>query len=181
MSRNERQTREELIDPNLKLAGWDVLKSKGVIEKNKACIEVVVQGMPKDQSNQSGTGYVDYVLFGDNGKPLAIIEAKRTLVSEEVGMNQARSYAECLEKQYGVWPVIYVTNGYSIKMLDGIYPARKVVGFHKKEELEHLIQKRTMKFLDKTPNTTICGRYSQSDLTLLLLHPFDNIYHILLY
>ena len=174
MSRNEKQSREELIDPNLKLAGWDVLKSKGVIEKNKACIEVVVQGMPKDQSNQSGTGYVDYVLFGDNGKPLAIIEAKRTLVSEEVGMNQARSYAECLEKQYGVWPVIYVTNGYSIKMLDGIYPARKVVGFHKKEELEHLIQKRTMKFLDKTPNTTICGRYYQMDAIKEVLNHFEN-------
>ena len=69
MSRNEKQTREDLIDPNLEIAGWSVLKTKHLIEKNKACIEVKVQGMPKDQNNQSGIGYVDYVLFGDNGKP----------------------------------------------------------------------------------------------------------------
>lgn len=177
MSRNEQKTREELIDPNLKLAGWDVLQTKHIIEKNKACIEVRVQGMPKDSNNQkndSGVGFVDYVLFGDNGKPLAIIEAKRTSRSEEDGENQARNYAKCLEKQYGVWPIIYITNGYSIKMFDGIYPARKVIGFHKKEELEYLIQKRNMKFTDKAPNATICGRYYQIDAIKKVLDNFEN-------
>lgn len=173
MSRNERQTRAELIDPNLRLAGWEVLKTKNLIEKNKACIEIEVKGMPKDLSNKSGTGFVDYVLFGDDCKPLAIIEAKKTLVSEEAGTNQARSYADCLEKKYGVRPVIYVTNGYSIKIIDGIYPTRKVSGFHKKEELEHIIQKRNMKLIDKNPNFNICGRYYQIDAIKEVLEHFD--------
>lgn len=174
MLRNEKQTRNDLIDPNLRLAGWDVLNTKHVIEKNKACIEIKVEGMPKDQNNQTGIGYIDYVLFGDNGLPLAIIEAKKTLVSEEIGLNQARCYARCIEQQYGVYPIIYITNGYSIKMLDGIYPTRKVFGFHKKEELEHLIQKRNTKFLDKTPNSSICGRYYQIDAIKEVLNHFEN-------
>ena len=169
MSRNEQKTREELIDPNLKLAGWDVLQTKHLIEKNKACIEVKVQGMP----NETGIGYVDYVLFGDNGKPLAIIEAKKTSRDETEGEAQAKRYATCLEKQYGVWPIIYVSNGYSIKIIDGVYPARKVVGFHKKEELEYLIQKRNMKFVDKAPNATICGRYYQMDAIKEVLKHFE--------
>ena len=39
MLRNEKQTRSDLIDPNLKLAGWDILNTKHVIEKNKALEE----------------------------------------------------------------------------------------------------------------------------------------------
>ena len=98
MTRNEDRTRKELIDPNLRIAGWDVLTTKNIIEKNKACIEIKVEGMPKDLNNKSGTGFVDYVLFGDDCKPLAIIEAKKTLVSEEVGKHQAELYVDCLEK-----------------------------------------------------------------------------------
>lgn len=163
MPKSEKETRLELIDPALELAGWSVLTDKHIIEKNKACIETPVIGMPKTSENPSGNGFVDYVLFGDDGKPLALVEAKKCVVNEEQGKVQACLYADCLEKQYGVRPVIYYTNGYSIKIIDGVYPPRTVFGFHKKDELEYLIQRRNFSLADKSVNTDICGRYYQKD------------------
>ena len=96
MAKSEKETRLKIIDPKLKRAGWDVLYQKHIIEKNKACIETPVIGMPKTSENPSGNGFVDYVLFGDDGKPLALIEAKKSLVNEEVGRVQACLYAQRL-------------------------------------------------------------------------------------
>lgn len=163
MSRNEKETRLQLIDPALKRAGWKVLNQKYIVEKNKACIETPVYGLPKTTENSSGNGFVDYVLFGDDGKPLALIEAKKSIVNEEKGKVQACLYADALEKQYGVRPIIYYTNGYSIRIIDGLYPARQVFGFHKKEELEYLIQRRNYELVDKTVDANICGRYYQQE------------------
>ena len=163
MPRSEKETRLELIDPALKRAGWAILNNKHLIEKNKACIETPVIGMPKTLENQTGNGFADYVLFGDDGKPLAVIEAKRSVNNEEQGRVQACLYADALEKQYGQRPIIYYTNGYSIKIIDGLYPARQVFGFHKKEELEYLIQRRSFSLDDKEVDATICGRYYQKD------------------
>lgn len=163
MPRNEKETRLQLIDPTLKRAGWKVLNQKYIIEKNKACIETPVYGMPKTSENPSGNGFVDYVLFGDDGKPLALIEAKKSIVNEEMGKVQACLYADALEKQYGQRPVIYYTNGYSIRIIDGVYPPRRVFGFHKKDELEYLIQRRRFDLNDKIVDAAICGRYYQKD------------------
>ena len=96
----EAETRKLYIDLMLKEAGWNVLETKGAIQPSKACIEVEVEGMP----NAEGKGYCDYVLFGSNGLPLAVIEAKRTSVSPVKGKHQAELYAECLEKRYGIKP-----------------------------------------------------------------------------
>ena len=163
MPRNEKDTRIELIDPALRRAGWKVLSDKYIIEKNSACIETPVAGMPKTTENPTGNGFVDYVLFGDDGKPLGLIEAKKSVVNEEQGRVQACLYADCLEKQYGIRPVIYYTNGYSIKVIDGVYPAREIFGFHKKDELEYLIQRRNNTIPDKHPDPNICNRYYQQD------------------
>ena len=163
MPKNEKETRLQLIDPALRRAGWTVLNEKHIIEKNKACIETPVVGMPKTMENPTGNGFVDYVLFGDDGKPLAVVEAKKSIVNEEQGRVQACLYADALEKKYGLRPVVYFTNGYSIKIIDGLYPARQVFGFHKKDELEYLIQRRNYKLEDKTVDATICGRYYQKD------------------
>lgn len=163
MPRNEKDTREQLIDPKLKIAGWKVLNTKHLINKNKACIEVLVTGMPKTSNNPSGKGFVDYVLFGDDGKPMALIEAKKSVVNEEQGKVQACLYADCLEKQYGIRPVIYYTNGYTIKVIDGLYPSREVFGFHKKSEIEYLMQRRILKITNWEPDSNICGRYYQRD------------------
>lgn len=163
MSRNEKETRIELIDPRLLQAGWSIVSDKHIIEPGKVCIETPVTGMPKSIESPFGNGFVDYVLFGDDGRPLAIIEAKKSVSNEEQGSVQAKLYADCLERKYGVRPVIYYTNGYSIKIVDGIYPARIVFGFHKKDELEHIIQKRNYSIIDKDVRSDICDRYYQKD------------------
>ena len=99
---SEAETRKMYIDLMLREAGWDVLSMEGAIQPMKACIEVELQGMP----NTHEVGYADYVLFGGNGKPLAVIEAKRTSVSPIKGKHQAELYADCLENKYGVRTVI---------------------------------------------------------------------------
>lgn len=136
---SEAETRKYFIDIMLEEAGWQVLDTEGVAMPLKAGIEIEVIGMP----NNEGKGYADYVLYGSNGKPLAVVEAKRTTASPEKGKHQAELYADCLEKQYGVRPVIYYTNGYRTQMIDGLgYPPRTVYGYHTAEELELLIQRR---------------------------------------
>lgn len=136
---SEAITRKCLIDYMLNEAKWDILTAKGDIQGGKACIEVKVKGMP----TASGIGYCDYVLFSKGGKPLAVIEAKSTIQNAGKGRKQAIMYADCLEKQYGIRPVIYYTNGYETKVIDGMrYPDRNVISFHSHEDLEYLIQKR---------------------------------------
>jgi len=173
MAISEQRTREKLIDPSLKKAGWDVLHEKGVIEKNKACIETAVTGMPITSESPRGNGFVDYVLFGDDCKPLALVEAKKSAVSEELGRVQACLYADRLEAQYGVRPVIYYTNGYRIMMLDGIHKVRQVFGFHKKEELEYIIQKRNFKLKDIKVRDEICNRDYQKEAINQVMENFN--------
>ncbi len=139
---SEAETRKMYIDLMLKEAGWDILTTEGAVQPLKACIEVEVKGMPNSQE----LGYVDYVLFGGNGKPLAVVEAKRTSVSPIKGKHQAELYADCLEQQYGVRPVIYYTNGFATYIIDGLgYPPRRLYGFHTANDLELMIQQRSRK------------------------------------
>ena len=136
---SEAVTRRYLIDYMLMEAGWEVLEEKGKVLGGKACIEVEVDGMP----TASGKGYADYVLFSRGGKPLAVIEAKATNHAVTEGRHQATLYADCLEKRYGVRPVIYYTNGFTTKVIDGMgYTDRDVISFHSMDDLERLIQKR---------------------------------------
>ena len=136
---SEAVTRRYLIDYMLMEAGWEILEEKGKVQGGKACIEVEVDGMP----TASGKGYADYVLFSRGGKPLAVIEAKATSHAVTEGRHQAMLYADCLEKRYGVRPVIYYTNGFTTKVIDGMgYPDRDVISFHAMDDLERLIQKR---------------------------------------
>ena len=136
---SEAITRKYIIDDMLMEAGWDLLEEKGKVQGGKACIEVEVDGMP----TASGKGYADYVLFSRGGKPLAVIEAKATCRAITEGRHQATLYADCLEKRYGMRPVIYYTNGFTTKVIDGMgYPDRDVISFHSMDDLERLIQKR---------------------------------------
>lgn len=115
--------------------------------------------------NTSGDGFVDYVLWGDNGKPLALVEAKRTRRDPQEGEHQAKLYADCLEQQFGQRPIIFYTNGYTHWLWDDIqYPPRQVQGFFKKAELELLIQRRTTRrsLLTAEIDTAIAGRYYQT-------------------
>ncbi|GMQ56599.1 DEAD/DEAH box helicase family protein [Vallitalea sediminicola] len=149
---SEFKTRKMYIDLEIELNGWVI---------GKDCLEEVeVEGMP----NQAGIGFVDYVLFGDNGKPLAVIEAKKTSVNPRVGQIQAQRYADCLEKQYKVRPVIFYTNGFEYYLWDDAnYPERLVSGIYTKEELEWLHFKRDNKASLKEPaiNDDITNRHYQ--------------------
>ena len=129
---NEAQTRDAFIDLLLHEAGWPLDQ-----ERDR---EYPVTGMP----NNTGEGFVDYVLWGDDGKPLALVEAKRTKRDARVGQQQAKLYADCLEAQFGNRPVIFYTNGYEHWLWDDAsYPPRPVQGFLKKDELMLLHQRRT--------------------------------------
>lgn len=127
---SEFETRKQFIDLDLKIAGWD---STNIRE------EVEVKGMPNTQE----IGHVDYVLYGENGKPLAVVEAKRTSKDAKIGQQQAKLYADCLEKEYAQRPIIYYTNGKEIYMWDDLsYPERKVSGYYTQDELQLLIKRR---------------------------------------
>ena len=128
---SEAETRDYFIDLLLKEAGWALDQ-----ERDR---EFPVTGMP----NEKGEGFVDYVLWGDNGKPLGLVEAKRTKRDARVGQQQAKLYADCLEKQFGQRPIIFYSNGYEHWIWDDQrHPPRSVQGFFKKVELELLIQRR---------------------------------------
>ena len=94
--------------------------------------------------NEEGIGFVDYVLWGADGKPLGLVEAKRTRVDARKGQQQAKLYADCLEARFGQRPVIFYSNGYEHWIWDDTrYPPRQIGGFYKRDELELLIQRRT--------------------------------------
>lgn len=150
---SEAETRDYFIDLLLKEAGWPLDQPRDR--------EFEVSGMP----NAERKGFVDYVLWGDDGKPLALVEAKRTRCDPRVGQQQARLYADCLEKQFGQRPIIFYSNGYEHWIWDDkCYPPRRVQGFYKKAELELLIQRRnTRRSLAKAPiKPEIVERYYQT-------------------
>jgi len=149
---SEAETRRYLIDVDLHRAGWPL--------DRKRDREYEVTGMP----NQQGIGYADYVLWGDDGKPLAVVEAKKTTVDPAVGQQQAKLYADCLEKMHDQRPLIFYTNGYETHLWDDLtYPPRRVAGFYKRDELAHLILRRTQQQPLDVPQVkdAIAGRYYQ--------------------
>ena len=149
---NESTTRGLIIDLALQRAGWPLDQ-----EHDR---EYEVTGMP----SPSGVGYADYVLWGDDGKPLAVVEAKKTTVDPATGRQQAKLYADCLEAMHGRRPIIFYTNGYETHLWDDqTYAPRVVAGFHKKDELASLLHRRAHREpLDVTRvKNAIAGRYYQ--------------------
>lgn len=132
---NEATTRARIIDSLLATAGWNV--ALGDASTDEVGKEVEVQHQP----TASGLGYADYVLWDDNGNPLAVIEAKKTALDPELGRQQAKLYADGLEKMHGLRPVIFYTNGYDIWLWDDAqgYPPRKLFGYYSKDSLQYLV------------------------------------------
>jgi type I restriction enzyme, R subunit len=150
---SEAETRDHFIDLLLKEAGWPLDQ-----ERDR---EFEVAGMP----NQENKGFVDYVLWGDDGKPLGLVEAKRTRRDPRVGQQQAKLYADCLERQFGQRPLIFYSNGYEHWLWDDLnYPPRQVQGFCRKGEIELLIQRRTSRkpLASAEINPVIVERYYQT-------------------
>lgn len=157
----EDNTRKWLIDRDLRMAGWDV--PKGTASNHSVGQEVEVLHQP----TTTGKGYCDYVLWDDNGKPLAVVEAKKTLVDARAGQEQAKQYADALEKQHRQRPMIFFTNGHHIWVWDdaGGYPPRTVYGFYSKDTLQYRIgfQRREKLDLlkDVRPDANIAGYLHQ--------------------
>ncbi|MFC6333317.1 DEAD/DEAH box helicase family protein [Paenibacillus septentrionalis] len=147
-------TRKVYIDVDLKLLGWVI--------GDDAREEVEVHGMP----NREQIGYVDYVLFGRDGLPLAVVEAKRTSVDPKKGVQQAKLYADCLERQYGQRPIIFNTNGFETWVWDDLTsPQRQISGVFSRSDLEKLIKRRShkKKLIDIVIDDKITDRYYQKE------------------
>lgn len=148
----EFETRRRYIDLDIEYAGWDLGRN---VET-----EVEVEGMP----NPRGVGYIDYVLNGADGKPLAIVEAKRTMHDAKKGLQQARLYAQCLERRYGYLPFIFLSNGFETFFCDDATgPERPCSGVFSPEDLRRLMNRRgaSLPLSSMQVNQDISGRYYQ--------------------
>ncbi|GAB3030964.1 DEAD/DEAH box helicase family protein [Parafrigoribacterium mesophilum] len=129
----EDETRDLFIDVLLREAGWPLDQVRDV--------EFLVTGMPNN--SEGGQGFVDYVLWGDDGLPLGVVEAKRTRTSPRIGQQQAKLYADALERAYNQRPVIFYSNGYEHWIWDDQnYPPRQVQGFYTRDQLTLMVQRR---------------------------------------
>ena len=161
---SEYKTRKAYIDYMLMDAGW----TEGADWLN----EVELQGMP----NLSGVGYADYVLYGFDGRALAVIEAKRTCVDVSKGRQQAKLYADLIEAKQGRRPVVFLTNGFETRMIDNQYPERRVSTIYSKRDLEKLFNLQRMRtslahiVIDKK----IAGRYYQEQAIRAVCESFDH-------
>lgn len=164
---DEAQTRDLYIDILLAEAGWPLDD-----ERDR---EYEVAGMPPEAGGD-GTGFVDYVLWGDDGKPLAVVEAKRTRRDPKAGRQQAKLYADCLEREFGRRPLIFYTNGYEIWFWDDRrYPPRLVQGFLTKDEMALAIQRRTGRrpLAEIEIDTPTAGRHYQQRAIRKIAESFE--------
>ncbi|MCQ8105991.1 DEAD/DEAH box helicase family protein [Methylomonas sp. SURF-2] len=171
---DEATTRKRLIDRQIADAGWHIGNNGTNTEQVGQEIEV------NHQPTNSETGRIDYVLWDDNGKPLAIIEAKKASENAEKGRTQARIYADGLEKDHGQRPVIFYTNGFDIWIWDDQqgYPPRKIFGFYSKDSLQYLVyQRRAKQALNSlSPKAEIAGRLYQIETIKRVTERFANQY-----
>ncbi len=164
MDMTEAQTRKAYIDTMLQDAGWE--RGANWVD------EYPIDEMP----NKSGFGYADYVLLGDNGLPLAVIEAKRTSVNVEKGRQQAVLYANFLEKKFKQRPIIFLTNGYETRFWDDRhYPERQVSGIYSKRDLEKYfnIIKDRVPLKGVRISDEISDRYYQKEAIQAICDAFD--------
>lgn len=148
---SEYKTRKIYIDSMLLDAGWT--------EGRDWLNEVELPGMP----NKSEVGYADYVLYDDAHRPFAVIEAKRTCVDVSKGRQQAKLYADLLERKYDRRPVVFLTNGFDTRIIDGQYPERKCAAIYSKRDLEKWFNLLTMRtsLRNIAIDKNIAGRYYQ--------------------
>ncbi len=161
---SEYQTRKLYIDSMLTEAGW--------VEGKDWINEVEIPGMP----NKSEVGFADYVLYDDMHRPLAVIEAKRTCADVSKGRQQAKLYADLLEKEYKRRPVVFLTNGFDTRIIDGQYPERKCSTIYSKRDLEKWFNLRSMRTSLKniTVDKEIAGRYYQEAAIKAVCSSFDD-------
>lgn len=161
----EKDVRRDLIDLDLLSSGW--------IKGQNMDIEVPINNLI---TTPTGQGAIDYVLYGKNGKPLAIVEAKRPDVGEEMGRYQADDYAKAISDKYHQEVYIYRTNGYKLTFIEPGYPERQVFGFHTQDELQMKIDRQLQQtdWDEIELNTDIAGRRYQMLAIKHILESFKN-------
>ncbi|MFQ5713806.1 MAG: DEAD/DEAH box helicase family protein [Candidatus Scalinduaceae bacterium] len=161
MSKNEAQTRKEIIDKRLKFAGWDVMDPSQVTQELDIWVGLP-QGVREPQTPYQGHLFADYALLSKEGRPVAVVEAKKTSVDAEAGKEQARNYAEKIQKaKGGPMPFVFYTNGYDIFFWDTErYPPRNVFGFPTIADLDRMqfLRKNSKILSSELINTDIAGR-----------------------
>ena len=158
--KNEKHTRKEIIDNRLKQAGWIVGDRSQVVEEFDIIVDKnLVMEAP---TPYAGHQYSDYVLLGKDGKPLAVVEAKKTAVDAAIGREQAKQYCfNIMKTQGGELPFCFYTNGHDIFFWDlDNYPPKKVHGFPTRDDLERYsyIRKTRKALASELVNTKIAGR-----------------------
>ncbi len=144
---SEEATRRRLVDVMLTEAGWYV--GDNGASTDEVGQEVEVEHQPTD----SGKGRADYVLYDDDGIPLAVIETKKTALNAQDGRTQAKLYADGLEQQYKVRPFIFCSNGYDIEFWNDAddEPSRRLYGFPSRESLQY----RRFQRRERQPRATV--------------------------
>ena len=157
---NEKHTRKEIIDIRLKQAGWNVGDRTQVVEE----FDIIVDSnlVQEAATPYAGHQFSDYVLLGKDGKPLAVVEAKKSSVDAKIGQEQAKQYCYNIQKQFGCeLPFCFYSNGHDIHFWDlDNYPPKKVYGFPTRDDLERysFIRKRRKALSGEFINTKIAGR-----------------------
>jgi len=140
MDITEAKTRQEIIDLRLLKAGWDVNNPSQVTSELDIWVGLP-EGIEEPEHEHQGFQYADYVLLGEDGYPLAVVEAKKTSKDARIGQEQARQYAVNIQKNSGRdMPFVFYTNGHDIYFWDTEkFPPRKVYGFPTRKDLERLL------------------------------------------
>lgn len=168
---DEAATRRYLIDAQIAQAGWEVNNPQEVEKEHK---------LTNFKGTPSGRGAVDYVFWGDDGKPLAVLEAKKTSRSVQDGREQVCLYADALEETYGQRPVLFYSNGYQLFIWDdAVYNTpRQLFNFYDKESLQKLFFQRQYKqdLTQNYPNRcqNIAGRMYQTAAIKAVAESFQN-------
>lgn len=161
MPGNEAKTRKETIDKRLQEAGWHVNDPMQVVEEFDILVPLP-EGVSEPQTKYQGHQYSDYVLLGKDGKPLAVVEAKKSATDANIGKEQAKQYCNNIQAQHGgELPFCFYTNGHDIYFWDlGNYPPKKVHGFPTRDDLERYqyIRKARKSLASELINTNIAGR-----------------------
>lgn len=172
----ESLTRQQIIDKRLLKSGWDVKNPSQVTSELDIWIGLP-EGVEVPEHEHQGFQYADYALLGDDGYPLAIVEAKKTSRDARVGQEQARQYAVNIQKNTGLdMPFVFYTNGHDIYFWDTEkYPPRKVYGFPTKKDLERMLflRKNEKPLSQELINKEISGRPYQIEAIRSVLDNLD--------
>ena len=149
--RDEAENKQLFLRASLREAGWALIQ-----QKNQAMPCCAGLNLLLDDGDS-----VDYVLYGRDNRPLAIIEYTTTAQNLIAGRTKGIEKANKLALKFGYKPIVYYTNGYHIFVIDQLgYRPRRVFQFHSIEELELLKLRATMRqdISNPTIDDNIAGR-----------------------